>query len=84
MWASPNELIKRMSEAGDLFPWQNVPGELKGSHLKTAGINQALVQGTDLLAHYLLKHRHWSLLPALSLKGLLGISLMYLWSVFWI
>lgn len=34
-----------MSEAGDLFPWQNVPGELKGSHLKMAGINQAFSSG---------------------------------------
>lgn len=45
IWALPNELMKRMSEAGDLFPWQNVPGELQGSHVKTTEINTAFSSG---------------------------------------
>lgn len=44
-WAPPNELMKRTSEAGDLFPWQNVSGELQGSHLKTTEINRAFSSG---------------------------------------
>lgn len=37
--------MKRMSEAGDLFPWQNVSGELQGSHLKRTELNRAFSSG---------------------------------------
>lgn len=44
-WSLPDELMKCMSEDGDLFPRQNVPDELQVSHLKTTEVNRAFSSG---------------------------------------
>lgn len=44
-WGPPNQLMKRMAGAGDLFPWQSIPYKLRGSQLKTAEINRVFGSG---------------------------------------
>lgn len=41
----PNQLMKQMAGAGDLFPWQSIPYKLRGSQLKTAEINRVFGSG---------------------------------------
>lgn len=76
MWAPPNKLTKPMSEAAVSLYTVECSWWITNSHLKTTEINRAFNSG----------HRSAGTLSgeASSLKGSLGINLVYLWSVLWI